>query len=208
MRRAAIRRKQKARAYHHGELRAALIAAARTILEREGLESLSLRATARRAGVSQAAPYHHFTDKQALLAAVAASGFDGLTDQMQEGMAGRATAMDRFCATGVAYVAFATANPALFRLMFAGQKPSSDPALAAAASGAHLVLQEATREALRAEGRAESELPLASLAAWSLVHGLAKLIVETDVRPADYGADSPQALAQSMLVSDSIVRTH
>jgi AcrR family transcriptional regulator len=73
--------------YHHGDLRAALVGAARLILEREGFDALSLRAVARGAGVSQAAPYHHFKDKDELLGAVAAEGFDGLTQAMRTRMA-------------------------------------------------------------------------------------------------------------------------
>src|SRR6185437_16137973 len=75
-------------AYHHGDLRRALIAAARAILEEDGLPALSLRAVARRAGVSQAAPYHHFPDKDALLAALGAEGFDALDRAMRERMEG------------------------------------------------------------------------------------------------------------------------
>src|SRR5215471_7484310 len=83
-RRVAVRKA----AYHHGDLRRALIAAARAILEEDGLPALSLRAVARRAGVSQAAPYHHFPDKDALLAALGAEGFDALDRVMRERMEG------------------------------------------------------------------------------------------------------------------------
>src|SRR5258706_7191492 len=82
------RRATRKAAYHHGDLRRALIAAARAILEADGLPGLSLRAVARRAGVSQAAPYHHFPDRDALLAALGAEGFDALDRAMRERMAG------------------------------------------------------------------------------------------------------------------------
>src|SRR6266404_6293460 len=105
-------------AYHHGDLRRALIAAARAILEEDGLSALSLRATARRASVSQAAPYHHFPDKDALLAALGAEGFDALDRSMRDRMEGLVDPAQRLIASGTAYVAFAVENPALFQIMF------------------------------------------------------------------------------------------
>src|SRR5262245_29389962 len=104
--------------YHHGDLRRALILAARRILEHEGLAGLSLRAAAREAGVSQAAPYHHFKDKDALLGAVAAEGFDALAEAMRTRMAACRDPASTLSAAGEGYVAFAVANPALFQLMF------------------------------------------------------------------------------------------
>src|ERR1700743_2586808 len=111
--------------YHHGGLRDALIHAALEILESEGLAALSLRAVARRAGVSAAAPYHHFPDKQALLDAVAERGFDALTAAMTERMDRAGDDAARLDGKGIGAVAFAVANPALFGLMFshAGQHP-------------------------------------------------------------------------------------
>ena len=105
--------------YHHGDLRDALIAAAQDIMETEGLAALSLRAVSRRAGVSPAAPYHHFPDKQALLDAVAERGFDALTSAMTERMDRAGDSAARLDASGIGYVAFAVANPALFGLMSA-----------------------------------------------------------------------------------------
>src|SRR5215468_4092731 len=104
--------------YHHGDLRDALIEAAQEILETVGLPALSLRAVARRADVSPAAPYHHFPNKQAMLDAVAERGFDALTAAMTTRMDKVSGGAARQDASGIGYVAFAVANPALFGLMF------------------------------------------------------------------------------------------
>src|SRR5580700_1442192 len=109
---------KKASSYHHGALREALIRAAREILELEGYEALTLRAAARRAGVSQAAPYNHFADKAALLPAVAALGFKEFAAAMRQEMSAADNPQARLNAAGIAYVAFATSNPGLFKLMF------------------------------------------------------------------------------------------
>src|SRR5687768_16937721 len=106
------------RPYHHGDLRRALVDAARRLLEAEGPSALSLRAVAREAGVSPAAPYHHFKDKGELLDAVASEGWDLLNDQMTEGRAAESSLQGKLTALGVAYVRFARQNPALYRVMY------------------------------------------------------------------------------------------
>lgn len=151
--------------YHHGDLRAALLRSAAELLEQQGLERLSLREAARRAGVSHNAPYRHFPDRDALLAALAAEGF-GLLGKALEGRAGREM--------GEAYVRFALEHPNRFRLMFAGRlQLDRHPALAGAA--------RATYEALVAAFRSQrdvTEPEKAAAAAWSLVHGLAQLLLD------------------------------
>lgn len=155
--------------YHHGDLQSALIEAGLVVLERDGLDALSLRAVAREAGVSHAAPYHHFADKTALLAAIAAHGFDLLHEEIT----GRATGSpaDRLQVAAVTYVGFAAENPELFRLMFSGavSPPDSHPDLQAAAR--------------RAYGHITTSLPdeTAAVAAWSLVHGLAMLLLDAQI---------------------------
>ena len=159
--------------YHHGGLRDALIVAAQEILEDEGLAALSLRAVARRAGVSPAAPYHHFPDKQALLDAVAERGFDALTAAMTTRMDKVSGAAARLDASGIGYVAFAIANPALCGLMFsaAGQNASGGTALDRARHRAYAVLQDAVA-ACSPDGKAN---PTECLRLWALVHGIAKV---------------------------------
>jgi AcrR family transcriptional regulator len=193
--------------YHHGDLRTALIAAARHILETEGREALSLRAAARAAGVSQAAPYHHFAGKDALLAAIAARGFDELTEAMTKRMAKETEPTARLNASGVGYVAFAVNNPELFTLMFGGvtQHSSGDAArgeaamLREAGGRAYGVLQSAIMDFQQAKGGAAEDVPLAGLWSWCGVHGLAKLVIEQKLDPKRYGVTSAEALAATML---------
>jgi AcrR family transcriptional regulator len=186
--------------YHHGDLRDALVRAARTILERQGLAALSLRGAARAAGVSPAAPYHHFPDKQALLDAVAAQGFDALTSAMEKRMAKQTDPAARLDASGIGYVTFALENPALFRLMFGsgGQELSASARLRDARDRAYGVLQAAVA-ATSADGAVD---PFVCLRLWALVHGIATLILERCVKPADYGLKDGEALTVKLLVGD------
>ncbi|QSQ15691.1 TetR/AcrR family transcriptional regulator [Myxococcus landrumensis] len=153
--------------YHHGDLRAALLEAAMQMLE-EG-EPFSLRAVARRAGVSPTAPYRHFADREALESALATEGFRDLKARLTEGRALPSSAAE-LAELGVAYVHFALQRPALFRLMF-GQPCSdaSDQRVQAAAE-----LHELLALVL---GRVfpDADVPSLATAAWGLVHGLAFL---------------------------------
>lgn len=164
--------------YHHGDLRRALVVAARAVVEREGPDAVSLRDVARRAGVSQAAPYHHFANKEALLAAVAAEGYRELAASMLSHGGSKKDAFGHFQGLGVGYVVYAVAHPALFRLM---QGPRTD------AGPATTELAEAANESFDLlRGAVAACLPLASAlqqgracaAAWSLVHGMATLCVD------------------------------
>ncbi|MBV8186046.1 MAG: helix-turn-helix transcriptional regulator, partial [Alphaproteobacteria bacterium] len=103
--------------YHHGDLRAALLAAAARLLEKEGAEAVSFRAIAREVGVSQTAPYNHFESKEHLLATVAEDGFRSFV-VLQRAAARTRSPRRRLQALGRAYVAFASAHPQLYRLMF------------------------------------------------------------------------------------------
>ena len=145
--------------YHHGDLRAALLRAAGKVLEKEGLAGLSLRDLARRAGVSHNAPYRHFPDRDALLAALAAEGFGQLGEAMR-GRSGKEM--------GEAYVGFALEHPQRFRLMFGGLVPMAKSAeLRGAAAATHGALVGVFKDHPRPE--------VAAAAAWALVHGLAHL---------------------------------
>jgi AcrR family transcriptional regulator len=149
--------------YHHGGLRAAVLAAAGKMIEKEGLAGLSVREAARRAGVSHNAPYRHFPDRDALLAALAAEGFSQLSKALGN-RAGREL--------GEAYVRFALAHPQRFRLMFGGQVALDKyPELHAQAQATH----ERLTAAFAGLG---AEAKFAAAAAWSLVHGLAHLILD------------------------------
>ena len=156
-------------AYHHGNLRDALLDAAEALLPQHGAEGLTLREVARQAGVSHGAPYHHFESRDALLAAVAERGFQGLGEAMTA--AAGATPRDRLIAICVAYVDFAARHPARFQLMFGpllAQK-ALYPGLKEAGERSFFVLLEASRDVTPDEA-----MPLA-LSGWSLAHGLAHL---------------------------------
>ncbi len=150
--------------YHHGDLPAELLRSAAELLEEQGVSGVTLREVARRAGVSHNAPYRHFPDLQSLLAALAAEGF-----RMLDARAAASPA----AAMGEAYVGFALAHPERFRLMFGGSVSHEDhPQLLQAALQSH--------QSLVAAFRSRSDLPdpeAAAAAAWSLVHGLALLLL-------------------------------
>ena len=192
---------KKASSYHHGGLREALIRSAREILESEGYEALTLRAAARRAGVSQAAPYNHFDDKAALLAAIAALGFKEFAAAMRHEMDAAVDPLARLNAAGIAYVAFATSNPGLFKLMFGSnvQQESGNPDLDAARISAYEVLRGAVHSVhLSGPSHPEQE-ELESLGSWALVHGLATMINEGTIVPGMYGARSARELITALL---------
>ncbi len=169
------------RGYHHGDLRPKLVAAARQLLEAEGLEAVTLRAVAAASGVSRQAPYHHFADKSALLAAVAANGFEALATAMTALMDKEAAPAGRMEASGVGYVVFALENPALFRLMFggSGENFETDVELVRCRGRAHQVMTDALKDL---GPRSPDDLETGGVAAWAVVHGLADLINKGAVR--------------------------
>ena len=179
--------------YHHGNLRRALLDAALHILESKGLSALTLRAAARAAGVSEAAPYRHFPDKEALLAAVAEEGFRALSAAMRDarGKAGDDLA-SRFRATGMTYVRFAVEQPGRFRLMFGRE---------VAARGTHGPLRQAAEETFgmlvagieegQRAGLIRGGDPLElSMAAWSMVHGLSALLLDGQLSAGPYDLET------------------
>jgi AcrR family transcriptional regulator len=161
------------RPYHHGDLAQALIAATRTLLEEGGPAAVSLREAARRVGVSPTATYRHFKDKNALLAATAADGFDEFGRRLADAAA---AGQNPLAAMGLAYVRFALEQRGLFRLMFGPQLAgrAAHPALEQAASAAFARLRSGV------EGQAPTgrDPRLATISAWALVHGLAHLFLD------------------------------
>lgn len=168
-----------AQPYHHGALRAALLEAAEAILERDGIGALTLRAAAREAGVSHAAPAHHFGSLSGLLSELAASGFVRFREHMQvEADIAGPDPRARVIGLCRGYVGFARACPGLFLLMFRSEQLDwTTPALSAAGAAAFALLTQA-----EAEADAQSALPgfpnlVAATARWSLVHGLSTLLI-------------------------------
>jgi len=181
------------RPYHHGNLKNALLEAARAILEEEGLAALSLRAVARRAGVSHAAPYRHFPNHEALLVDLAVEGFGELHAEIVAAAGLPGAESDRIANLGAAYMRFVARRPALARLMFGPQLPNRDafPALGEAA------------DAIGAEIGAALHDSALGLAVWASVHGLAMLILENviDLGQRRSGLDVLPSRAEILLRS-------
>jgi AcrR family transcriptional regulator len=169
------------RGYHHGDLKAALIAAGIELLKTRSAEALSLREVARAVGVSATAVYRHFPDKQALLYAICEQTSEALARVQIEAMRGAVNTREGFVATGRAYVRFALANPAAFRLMMATRPPQRHfGADAELATAAMRVLRENV-SALLPDGASPTDHRLAAIHAWSLTHGMAMLMLDGQI---------------------------
>ncbi len=167
--------------YRHGNLPNAMRAAARAILDEDGVQAVGLREAARRVGVSATAAYRHFANKEDLLASVAAEGFGELSAAMEAAMKER----DPLIGLGLAYVEFALRKRGLFRLMFGPilAERARYPELNEAASTAFRYLQVTDA----GEGRPRQEEPEA-MAAWGLIHGLSALFIDGLVPEEDIPA--------------------
>lgn len=176
--------KKKKGHYHHGNLREALVIAAKDLLETEGTQSLSLRAVARRAGVSQTAPYRHFSDKEALLASVAQWGFELLAQVQKESLQSLGDRDDRITALGKSYVQFALDHPNVLRLMFGPTIICKEDyaELKQAAEESFGVVQSVVTQAVEASGSKDINPQLATIGAWSLVHGISTLLLDGHLR--------------------------
>ncbi|AHH96513.1 TetR/AcrR family transcriptional regulator [Kutzneria albida] len=174
-------------AYHHGDLRRALLDAAVEMIEESGPAALSLRELARRAGVSHAAPAHHFGDKQGLLTALVVQGFELLGQALTE-------AGEDFHEAGLAYLRFAVDHRAHFEVMFRPELYRAEaPEVLAASARASEVLDHGARAAVGAGQDTE----MAGIAAWSLVHGFASLWI-SGALPSRVGED-PVAAARPVV---------
>jgi AcrR family transcriptional regulator len=169
--------------YHHGDLREALLKAAERVLERDGLAGLTLRAVAREAGVSHAAPTHHFGDLTGLVSELAAIGFRQFNATMKAAGASGTTLPEKGMANAKAYVAFAQAHPGMYALMFRSNErlDHSRPALHEAAEAAFAGLA-GSAAAGRQEPISKESLSLDQAAFiarnWSLVHGFTMLLLD------------------------------
>jgi AcrR family transcriptional regulator len=164
-----------AKPYHHGDLRRALLDAAETVLERVGPGGLSLRAVAREAGVSPAAPYHHFKDKDELMLAVGKMGFTKLNVALAAAATARSDLGDRLSDIGLAYVEFAQEHPATYRVMYdCARRVDAMPESEEHDKSGFAMVKDAIREAAGGE-ISEVDAHLAAIAAWCAVHGLAEM---------------------------------
>src|SRR5262245_50671314 len=172
----ATRRPPTSATYHHGNLRNALLKAARALLEERGPSALSLREIARRVGVSAPAAYHHFPSLDAIAVGLAEQGAAEMAECLK---AAPGDGKSRLLRIGEAYVAFARANPALYRLMFGEGLPAasrSGDAVRALRLRSYDTIKSALGERLP-----EAELQAAGLFLWSVVHGLALLMIDGQI---------------------------
>ncbi len=170
--------------YHHGDLKNALIQAGIAILAEEGFNGLSLRKAARRAGVSHSAPYAHFADKQALVAAISTEGFYHLYTQLLSVSASWTNDPPRLLVENAwSYIQFALADPARFKIMFSGilEKEQSFPDFTEISSLCYQLLVN-TAHTCQASGLFKTSSPeLMAVTVWSLTHGFICLVLERQI---------------------------
>ena len=176
-----LKRARQAKSYHHGDLRSALVREGRRILADSGADGLSLREVARRCRVSEAAPYNHFADKQALLAAIATEGFQVLARHLRR-TAERRSGRARILAIGQAYLSFALDHPALFSAMFGRslEDPRRHPELARAANEVFALAASAIVEVV---GGTHAGAHGSALGLWAMCHGAAVLLLDGKLEP-------------------------
>jgi AcrR family transcriptional regulator len=194
--------------YHHGHLRVALVRAAMELLEQSGETALSLRAVARRAGVSPAAPYRHYADREALVSAVAAVGYRELAERLAAAHPSPSTP-EQLARVATAYVQFALERPALFRIMFTEPcDRDNDERVAATAAVSEYVRAIVERTFPQADAEA------LATAIWALVHGLAFLYLDGKLDAsgpavvAERITAAIQALLTATTIGPGVARSH
>lgn len=174
--------------YHHGNLRAALLTEAAAMIANGGVASVTMRTISGRLGVSRSALYRHFPDRSALMVAVAAAGFQRLTDRLEsiDAVAPRSS-IERFRRMGEEYVRFALENPAHYRLMFGKDALTRQdvPELREAADALLALSVSVIRAHQRSGGIKRGDPKAQAYVAWSAVHGLASLVIEGHIDKGD-----------------------
>ncbi len=191
------------RGYHHGNLREALIEAARKLIKEKGPAGFTFADAARSAGVSAAAPYRHFRDREALLADVARQGYQRFEAMLSAGWAnGKPDPLSAFNNVGRAYLAFARTEPAYYAAMFeAGLPPDLSPDLRAAADRAFAVLRTAADGlvTMLPAGKRPPALMM-SLHVWAMAHGIASLFGRGDAGRRSLPMTAEELLESQMLI--------
>ncbi|MDZ4725588.1 MAG: TetR/AcrR family transcriptional regulator [Leptospira sp.] len=170
--------------YHHGDLKKALVEATIQLLKEDGYQSLSLRKISKLAGVSQAAPYRHYNDLESLIADVASEGFKLLTDQLSKiRRKAKSNPLLQFRESGLSYVEFALTNPDLFQIMYGNQiqNHSEYETLIAAEDEPFEILKEIITDCKNAKIIKTADIEKTSIAAWTMVHGIAVLLLGNQV---------------------------
>jgi AcrR family transcriptional regulator len=189
--------------YHHGDLRAALLDATVAILRRDGLDAVTLRSVTRRAGVSEAAPYHHFPSKTHLLLAAAAQGFAELDRRMRAAAAAAPDSLDeRLIAAGCAYVEFALDEPGYFRLLFGAHvvelaAHADAGEVKKAGQSASGFLRDLVADLVETSRLAADARTLERIL-WAQIHGIAWLVLEKELRPAPTRAQTVALVRQGI----------
>ncbi|HEY0450429.1 TetR/AcrR family transcriptional regulator, partial [Actinophytocola sp.] len=191
---------RKRRSYHHGALREELLEACVRLIESEGIGAVSLRRVAREAGVSPGAPYHHFTDRGALLAAISVRGFEQLAEDLT---AARATGGEVLVALVEAYIGFARRHKGYFQLMFRPElsQPEKHPDARVAGDAAFGVLTDAVA------GCGVSDPDGLAVSLWAFAHGLASLTLDgqLDHRGEQWNTTADDLIARAVRLLDSFV---
>ncbi|PAV26136.1 TetR family transcriptional regulator [Tamilnaduibacter salinus] len=197
-----IENREVVKPYHHGHLREALIESARDILEREGRD-LTLRAVAKRAGVSHTAPYKHFQSKDALLAAIAVQGFHELEYATRTARAEAGPcADDQLVATGLAYIFFGVQHPEVYRLMFGPRQTDAvSETVQAAGRSAFGVLVGVLENGIEAGVFNPTDPTTGAFAPWALVHGVTQMAIDRTGPLAATGHSAVERYARAALFS-------
>jgi AcrR family transcriptional regulator len=180
-------RKKRAGRYHHGDLRRALIDETLRTIDKHGVEGLTLRAVGESLGVSRTALYRHFSDKQALLAAVAAEGFRTLRMALVDAWERHERGTAGFEAMGDAYLHFAVEHPSHYRVMFGRfvESCARDPALIEKATAAFEALVDALVELQRDGLIRDDDARMLARFIWSVMHGVSMLVIDGQLRDVD-----------------------
>ena len=194
-------KRKPAAAYHHGDLRRALLAETARTIRKEGVDGVTLRAVGKRLGVSRTALYRHFADKPALLAAVAREGFQAFSRDLSQAWTAAGGGRDGFRAMGAAYVKFAITNPSHYRVMFGAFKDlcERDAELAADAQASFQVLLDAV-VMLQQGGLLRGDPPqTVAQYIWATVHGVAMLAIDGQLGPDPKAAEALATFALERL---------
>lgn len=193
-----------AKKYHHGDLKNALIKAGIEILSKEGVNGLSLRKVARKAGVSHAAPYAHFTDKQALIAAIALDGHSKIHARIEEVEAAYPNdPLKQLVQSAWAYMQFGLESPAHYKITFSGliENEKNFPELVQVSRHSLLALQKIITDCQTAGILSESkyETEVVAITLWGLIHGLVSLVIDDQISKALMAKNQPKDMVIAAL---------
>lgn len=197
--------------YHHGDLRQTLITATLKLISEKTVAGVSLREVARRVGVSHAAPYRHFADKESLLAAVAKDGFEMLHNKLAEAIQSSSTdPLQQIQDLGVAYITFALEHPSHYDLMFGVYRSSSNqqnPELEYAAREVFMVLVDVIARGQAVGVIRPDDAEQLALTAWALVHGWAKLWMDGQIPFSATQSFHPFAVFATQILIEGLAKT-